>query len=161
MIQDSLELFCEGVSRQRVCPGQNDLHRAVVYWNLTAAKLYLRFAMELSVIFGVSFQDLYHRFATAVPAVELYLRNCRGIVTFAVALYLRFAMELRVIFGVSFQDLYHRFVTAVELYLRYCCGISTFAVELYLRFAMELLVIFRASFQEDSPLEYPVFASTI
>ena len=73
----------------------------------------------------------------------------------------RFAMELLVIFGASFQDLYHCFATAVELYLRDCCGIVTFAVELYLLFAMELLVIFGASFQEDSPLGYPVFASTI
>ena len=62
-----------------------------------------------------------------------------------------------------------KFATAMDLYLCDCCGIVlcdccgivTFAVELYLRFAMELLVIFRASFQEDSPLEYPVFASTI
>ena len=67
------ELVFEGVSRQRVCPGEYDLHPAVV---------------------------LYHRFATAV---ELYLRNCCGIVTFAVELYLRFAMELLVIFGASFQ----------------------------------------------------------
>jgi len=79
----------------------------------------------------------------------------------AVELYLRFVMELLVIFGASFQNLYHRFASAVKLYLRYCCGIVTFAVELYLRFEMELLVIFGASFQEDSPLEHPVFASTI
>ena len=81
---------------QRVCPGEHDLHPAVVYWKLTAVELYLRFAMELLVIFGASFQDLYHRFATAV---ELYLRYCCGIVTFAVKLHLRFAMELLVIFG--------------------------------------------------------------
>ena len=98
------------------------------------------------------------KFATAMDS---YLCDCCGIVTFAVELYLRFAMELLVIFDASFQHLYHRFATAMKLYRRDCCGIVTFAVELYLRFAMELLVIFRASFQEDSPLEYPVFASTI
>ena len=58
-------------------------------------------------------QLLYHRFTTAV---ELYLSDCCGIVTFDVELYLRFAMELLVIFGASFQDLYHPFVRAVELY---------------------------------------------
>ena len=78
--------------------------------------------MELLVILGASFQDLYHCFATAV---ELYCRDCCGIVTFAVELYLCFTMGL----------------LAVQLYRCKYCGIVTFAVELYLLLAMELLVI--------------------